>query len=123
MVFATLSQKPHQKKKDQTTVDKKTPKHSLLYENHTKLEDFKLFTKKPPKNKRHTPRGGRRTRFLVVVVLVVVVVNGTTDTGRDNDDDDVGVPCRIPQDSSTLPQSVAAGFRSRGGLRVPALKG
>ena len=30
-----------------------------------------LGAKKPPENKRHTPRGGRRTCYLVVVVVAV----------------------------------------------------
>ena len=30
----------------------------------TQVRVFKLVTKKPPKNKRHTPRGGRRTCYL-----------------------------------------------------------
>ena len=73
MVFATLPQKPHQKTRQQLW-KKQSPKHRLLYENHTKLRVFKLLTNKPPKNKRHTPCGGRRTCYLVVVVAAVVVV-------------------------------------------------
>ena len=52
---------------------KKSPKHHLVHENHTKIEVLKLLTKNPPKNKRHTPRGGRRNDYLVVVVGGVVV--------------------------------------------------
>ena len=52
---------------------KKTPKHRLADENHTKLEVFRVLTTKPPKNNRHTPRGGRRTCFLVVVAAAVAV--------------------------------------------------
>ena len=51
----------------------KTPKHRLVHENLAKHRVFLFFTKIPPKHKRRTPRGGRRTCFLVVVVVVVVV--------------------------------------------------
>ena len=44
-------------------METKNPKHRLVDENHTKLRVFKLLTQKPPKNKRHTPRGGRRTCY------------------------------------------------------------
>ena len=52
----------------------KHPTHRLVDDNHTRLRVFRLLTKKPPKNERHTPRGGRRTRYLVLVVVVVAVV-------------------------------------------------
>ena len=73
MVFATISKKRNQKTK-QKTMETKQPKHQLVDETHTKLKVFKLLTRKPPKNKRHTPRGGGRTRHLVVVVVAAVVV-------------------------------------------------
>ena len=47
-------------------METKNPKHRLVDENHTKLRVFKLLTTKPPKNKRHTPCGGRRTCYLVL---------------------------------------------------------
>ena len=68
MVFATISTKRNQQTRP-TNYGKTTPKHRLVDENHTKLRVFKLLTKKPPKNKRHTPRGGRRTCYLVVSVV------------------------------------------------------
>ena len=61
------------KKQDQNIMDTTNPKHQLVDENHTKLRAFKLFTKKPTKNKRHTPRGGRRTRHLLVVVVLLLL--------------------------------------------------
>ena len=60
MVFATLPQKPHQQKR--------TKNYNLVHENHTKIEVFKLLTKNPPRNKRHTP--------VVVVVVAALVVLG-----------------------------------------------
>ena len=56
----------------------KTPTRRLVHENLAKHRVFLFFTKIPPKHKRRTPRGGRRTCYLVVVVVVaaetVVVV-------------------------------------------------
>ena len=52
----------------------KTPKRPVLDENLAKHWVFVLSTKKPPKHKRHTPRGGRRTCYVVVVVVVAVAV-------------------------------------------------
>ena len=56
--------------KNKTQWKTKTPKHRVVDEYHTKHRVFKLSTKQPPKNKRHTPRGGRRTCYLVVLLLV-----------------------------------------------------
>ena len=76
MVFATLPQKPHQQKITKSYFKKKSPKHHLVHENHTKIEVFQLLTKNPPKNKRHTPRGGRRNDFLALVIVAVGVGGG-----------------------------------------------
>ena len=53
----------------------KTPKRRVVGENLAKHRAFVLSTKKPPKHKRHTPRGGRRTCYLVVVIVVAVIYN------------------------------------------------
>ena len=63
-------------KKRQRTMESKNPKHRLVDENHAKLRVFNVqaFDQKPPQNKRHTPRGGRRTCYLVAVVVLVLVL-------------------------------------------------
>ena len=45
----------------------KTPKRRVVDENLAKHMVFVFLTKKPPKHKRHTRRGGRPTCYLVVV--------------------------------------------------------
>ena len=52
----------------------KTPKLRVVDENLANYRVCLTWSKKPAKNKRHTPRGGRRTCYLVVVVVVAVVV-------------------------------------------------
>ena len=52
----------------------KTPKRRVVDEDLAKHRDFVLSTKKPPKHKRHTPRGGRSTCYIVVVAVAVAVV-------------------------------------------------
>ena len=61
--FAKMLPKNKNKKHGKT----KTPKRRLVHENLAKHRVFLFFTKIPPKHKRRTPRGGRRTCFLVVV--------------------------------------------------------
>ena len=52
----------------------KTPKRRAVDENLAKHRVVVFLTKKPPKHKRHTPRGGRRTCYLVVVRVRVAAV-------------------------------------------------
>ena len=62
------------KNKDKKHWKTKTPKRRAVDDNLTKHRAFVLSTKKPPKHKRHTPRGGRRTCYLLLVVVVVLIV-------------------------------------------------
>ena len=71
MVFATLSQKRCLKKQTQKHGFSKTPKLPVVDEYLANYKHSWTWSKKPPENKRHTPRGGRRTCYLVVVVVVV----------------------------------------------------
>ena len=73
MVFATLSQKRCLKKQTQKHGFSKTPKLPVVDEYLANYKHSWTWSKKPPENKRHTPRGGRRTCYLVVVVVAVVV--------------------------------------------------
>ena len=73
MVFATLSQKRCLKKQTQKHGFSKTPKLPVVDESLANYKHSWTWSKKPPENKRHTPRGGRRTCYLVVVVVVVVL--------------------------------------------------
>ena len=70
MVFATLSQKRCLKKQTQKHGFSKTPKLPVVDEYLANYKHSWTWSKKPPENKRHTPRGGRRTCYLVVVVVV-----------------------------------------------------
>ena len=72
MVFATLSQKRCLKKQTQKHGFSKTPKLPVVDEYLANYKHSWTWSKKPPENKRHTPRGGRRTCYLVVVVVVIV---------------------------------------------------
>ena len=71
MVFATLSPKCYQKTRTKNMGKTKTPKRRLVHENLAKHRVFLFFPKIPPKHKRRTPRGGRRTCYLVVVVVAL----------------------------------------------------
>ena len=71
MVFATLSQKRYLNNQNKEHGFSKTPKLRVVDENLANYRVCLTWSKKPAKNKRHTPRGGRRTCYLVVVVVVV----------------------------------------------------
>ena len=74
MVFATLSPKCYQKTRTKN-MGKRKPRNVVLLTKTSQNTGFScFFTKIPPKHKRHTPRGGRRTCFLVVVVVVVAAI-------------------------------------------------
>ena len=74
MVFATLSQKCSHKTRTKN-IGKRKARNVVLLTKTSQNTGFSCFRpKKPPKHKRHTPRGGRRTCFLAVAVAVVVVV-------------------------------------------------
>ena len=83
MVFATLSQKRCLKKQTQKHGFSKTPKLPVVDEYLANYKHSWTWSKKPPENKRHTPRGGRRTCYLVVVVVVVI--------DDDDDEDEDGI--------------------------------
>ena len=68
MVFATLSQKRYLNNQNKEHGFSKTPKLRVVDENLANYRVCLTWSKKPAKNKRHTPRGGRRTCYLVVVV-------------------------------------------------------
>ena len=71
MVFATLSPKCYRKTRTKNK-GKRKPRNVVLFTKTSQNTGFScFFTKIPPKHKRRTPRGGRRTCYLVVVVLVV----------------------------------------------------
>ena len=74
MVFATLSQKRCLKKQTQKHGFSKTPKLPVVDEYLANYKHSWTWSKKPPENKRHTPRGGRRTCYLVLVVVVIAVL-------------------------------------------------
>ena len=67
MVFATLSQKRCLKKQTQKHGFSKTPKLPVVDEYLANYKHSWTWSKKPPENKRHTPRGGRRTCYLVKI--------------------------------------------------------
>ena len=68
MVFATLSPKCYQKTRTKN-MGKRKPRNVVLFTKTSQNTGFScFFTKIPPKHKRRTRRGGRRTCFLVVVV-------------------------------------------------------
>ena len=74
MVFATLSPKCYQKTRTKN-MGKRKPRNVVLFTKTSQNTGFSCFlTKIPPKHKRRTPRGGRRTCYLVVVVVVVDVL-------------------------------------------------
>ena len=77
MVFATLSPKCYQKTRTKN-MGKRKPRNVALLTKASQNTGFSFFffTKMPPKHKRHTPRGGKRTCFLVGVLVVVVVGGG-----------------------------------------------
>ena len=81
MVFATLSQKRCLKKQTQKHGFSKTPKLPVVDEYLANYKHSWTWSKKPPENKRHTPRGGRRTCYLVVVVVI----------DDDDDEDEDGI--------------------------------
>ena len=66
MVFATLSQKRYLNSQNKEHGFSKTPKLRVVDENLANYRVCLTWSKKPAKNKRHTPRGGRRTCYLVV---------------------------------------------------------
>ena len=74
MVFATLSQKRCLKKQTQKHGFSKTPKLPVVDEYLANYKHSWTWSKKPPENKRHTPRGGRRTCYLVVVAAAAPAV-------------------------------------------------
>ena len=74
MVFATLSQKRCLKKQTQKHGFSKTPKLPVVDEYLANYKHSWTWSKKPPENKRHTPRGGRRTCYLVFLVVVLVAI-------------------------------------------------
>ena len=72
MVFATLSPKCYQKTRTKN-MGKRKPRNVVLFTKTSPNTGFScFFTKIPPKHKRRTPRGGRRTCYLVVGVGVGV---------------------------------------------------
>ena len=74
MVFATLSQKCYQKTRTKN-IGKRKHRNVLLLTKTSQNTGFSCFRpKNPPKHKRHTPRGRRRTCYLVLVVPVLVLV-------------------------------------------------